>query len=184
MWMNLPNSITCLRILFIPVFLVVLLTPLSADSMAQVYAATILFLLAAATDSLDGYLARSRGQVTNLGKFLDPLADKLLVSAALIALVQLGSAAAWVVWIILGREFAVTGLRAIAAAEGLVVAASGFGKVKTVVQMTAITFLLLKKPLVGWLGVDAGTPLLYLALILTVGSGIDYFWKCRSLFGR
>lgn len=145
----------------------------------QEIVAAIIFILASITDGLDGYIARSRGMVTNLGKFMDPLADKLLVSAALISLVQLGDIPAWVVWVILAREFAVTGLRAVSASEGTVISASKLGKIKTIMQVIAISVLLLHDWPLSLAGIYLGTPLLYLALLITVISGIDYFLKAR-----
>jgi CDP-diacylglycerol--glycerol-3-phosphate 3-phosphatidyltransferase len=181
--MNTPNAITLSRIALTPVFLLVLLwSPGGAPwSPWQDVWAAALFLITAGTDGLDGYIARSRGLVTNLGKILDPLADKLLVSAALIALVGLGQAPAWVVWLILAREFAVTGLRAIAAsASGAVIAASWLGKVKTVTQMAAVLALLLEARLPLMAGVTPGLPLLYLALAMTIWSGADYIYQARD----
>jgi CDP-diacylglycerol--glycerol-3-phosphate 3-phosphatidyltransferase len=122
--MNLPNRITLARIVLVPIFLLILSVKIKYGH----FLAAAVFILAASTDGLDGYLARKRNQVTKLGKFMDPLADKLLVSAALISLVELGKISAWVAFIIIGREFAVTGLRSIAAAEGVVISASRLGK--------------------------------------------------------
>ncbi len=133
--------------------------------------------MAAATDWLDGYYARKYQLVTNLGKFLDPLADKLLVSAAFILLIDLGSAPAWVVIIIISREFAVTGLRLVAAGEGIVLAAGKLGKLKTVLQMVAIIVLLLNNIPFNALAFSVGDILLYAALVITVISGIEYFVK-------
>lgn len=137
------------------------------------------FTLAAATDSLDGYFARRRKQVTILGAFLDPLADKLLVTAALLALVQLGKISAWVSMVIIAREFAVSGLRMVAAAENVVIPASVWGKVKTAAQMTAIVFVIVDQ---GWrVGVvSVGDLLVAVAVLVTVGSGADYFLRARG----
>ena len=126
---------------------------------------------------MEGYLARKNNQVTNFGKIMDPLADKLLVAAALICLVQLGDVPAWIAILILGREFAVTGLRSVAAAEGIVVAASKLGKFKTVTQMIALILLILKADVVAVTGYNIGMIFLYLALFMTLYSGIDYFVK-------
>lgn len=183
--MNLPNILTLIRIIMIPVFMVMLLLKLPGGKTYfpyQDYVAALIFIIAAATDGLDGYIARKRKQVTNLGKFLDPLADKLLVSAALISLVELEVVSAWIVWIILAREFAVTGIRAIAAADGVVISASKLGKLKTLTQVVAISALLLKDWPLSYFGIYLGEPMLYIALILTVISGIDYFVKSRHLF--
>jgi CDP-diacylglycerol--glycerol-3-phosphate 3-phosphatidyltransferase len=142
--------------------------------------AAVIFILAAATDGLDGYIARKRHQVTVLGKFMDPLADKLLVSAALISLVELGEVPAWIAWIILGREFAVTGLRAIASADGVVISASKLGKIKTVTQVISISAILLHDWPFSLIGIPFGQPVLYIALFFTVISGIDYLLKSRK----
>ena len=168
--LNVPNALTMLRILAVPVIVVALLdeTP-NGDALAAA-----VFALAAATDGLDGYIARSRGSVTTFGKLMDPLADKLLVTAALVALVSLDRLAAWVAMVIIAREFAVTGLRAIAAERGLVIAASWLGKVKTVLQIAAVIALIATNPSPWW--VDA---LVYLAVAATVISGADYFFGLR-----
>lgn len=143
--MNLPNALTLLRIFIVPLLVVVLLTKFSEDwiGVPQHIAAVVLFLTAALTDMLDGYLARRRRQVSRLGSLLDPIADKLLISSAFISLVENHLAPAWAVVIIIGREFAVSGLRSIAAAEGWVIAASAAGKFKMVSQVVAITLLLM-----------------------------------------
>lgn len=142
--MNLPNSLTLLRIFIVPLLVVVLLTPFSENWFGwprHIFGVS-LFLGAALTDYLDGHFARSRGQVTRLGQLLDPIADKLLISAALISLVENRLAPAWAVVIIIGREFAVTGLRSIAASEGLVIAASKMGKFKMLVQVMTVALLI------------------------------------------
>ncbi|MGI6449429.1 MAG: CDP-diacylglycerol--glycerol-3-phosphate 3-phosphatidyltransferase [Desulfitobacteriia bacterium] len=183
--MNLPNILTLIRIIMIPVFMVVLLLKFPGGKTYfpyQDFVAALIFIVAAATDGLDGYIARKRRQVTNLGKFLDPLADKLLVSAALICLVELEIAPAWVVWIILAREFAVTGLRAIAATDGVVISASKLGKLKTVSQVIAISALILRDWPLSYFNIYIGQPMLYLALVLTIISGVDYIVKSRHLF--
>ncbi|MDR1961040.1 MAG: CDP-diacylglycerol--glycerol-3-phosphate 3-phosphatidyltransferase [Gracilibacteraceae bacterium] len=181
--MNGPNAITLTRVILTPVFLAALLWRPEGDVLlpGRDFWAAGIFLLASATDGLDGYLARSRGLITNLGKFLDPLADKLLVSAALIGLVQLERAPAWIVWLILAREFAVTGLRAVAADAGLVIAARASGKIKTVSQMAAILVLLLPPAPFTWLGCDPGLLLLYAAAALTLWSGADYIRQVRGV---
>jgi CDP-diacylglycerol---glycerol-3-phosphate 3-phosphatidyltransferase len=140
-------------------------------------AGAILFILASTTDWIDGYIARKYNLVTNLGKFLDPLADKLLVSAALILLVEIGLAPAWIVILIISREFAVTGLRLVAAGEGSVLAASQMGKLKTWIQIIAISLLLLHNWPLAFIGFPLGIIALYLAMIITVYSGYDYFKK-------
>jgi CDP-diacylglycerol--glycerol-3-phosphate 3-phosphatidyltransferase len=141
---NLPNSLTLLRIFIVPLLVVVLLTPFSESwfGLPRHILGVLLFLAAALTDYLDGHFARSRGQVTRLGQLLDPIADKLLISAALISLVENQLAPAWAVVVIIGREFAVTGLRSIAAAEGLVISASKMGKFKMLVQVITVSLLI------------------------------------------
>jgi CDP-diacylglycerol--glycerol-3-phosphate 3-phosphatidyltransferase len=171
----------------IPIFMVILLLKLPGGKTYfayQNFVAAAIFIAAAATDGLDGYIARKFHQVTNLGKFLDPLADKLLVSAALISLVQMHKIYAWIVWVILAREFAVTGLRAIAAADGVVISASKLGKIKTVSQVVAISVILLNDWPFSYLGIYLGKPLIYLALILTIISGVDYIFKARNLLSK
>ncbi|SEP59450.1 CDP-diacylglycerol--glycerol-3-phosphate 3-phosphatidyltransferase [Piscibacillus halophilus] len=183
--MNIPNKITISRIFLIPIFIVLLVVPFNWDTYSigeydlplSHLIAGILFLLASLTDWVDGYYARKYNLVTNLGKFLDPLADKLLVSAALICLVELGLASAWLVIIIISREFAVTGLRLVAAGEGIVLAASQMGKLKTTLQIGAAGFLLLHHFPFSYIGLPIGTIFLYAATLVTVISGVDYFKK-------
>ncbi|GEN57808.1 CDP-diacylglycerol--glycerol-3-phosphate 3-phosphatidyltransferase [Halolactibacillus alkaliphilus] len=185
--MNIPNRITISRILLIPVFILLLTLPLDwgsvsigSNSIPMVHlVSALIFIIASGTDWVDGYYARKYNLVTNLGKFLDPMADKLLVSAAFVLLVELGMAPAWLVIIILSREFAVTGLRLVAAGEGIVLAAGQMGKWKTTFQLVSISFLLLHDFPFSYLdlGFSVGTILLYIALILTVISGLDYFIK-------
>ncbi|HLR66204.1 CDP-diacylglycerol--glycerol-3-phosphate 3-phosphatidyltransferase [Virgibacillus alimentarius] len=183
--MNIPNKITLSRIFLIPIFILLLSIPFewgqwnigNADLPISHFASGLLFIFASSTDWVDGYYARKYNLVTNLGKFLDPLADKLLVSAALILLVELGLAPAWVVIIIISREFAVTGLRLVAAGEGIVLAASKLGKLKTVTQIVAIAALLLHNFPFSYLAFPFDTILLYIALFFTVLSGYDYFAK-------
>jgi CDP-diacylglycerol---glycerol-3-phosphate 3-phosphatidyltransferase len=169
--LNLPNLLTMLRILAVPVIVVALLdeTP-NGDALAGG-----VFALAALTDGLDGYFARSRGAITTFGKLMDPLADKLLITAALVSLVSLDRLAAWVAMVIIAREFAVTGLRAVAAERGVVIEASWLGKVKTALQIAAILALIAWDP--SPLGVDL---LVYLAAAMTVISGADYFFGLRK----
>jgi CDP-diacylglycerol--glycerol-3-phosphate 3-phosphatidyltransferase len=169
--MNLSNGLTVTRVLLIPVFLSVLLTGMPNARMT----AALLFLLAAGTDGLDGYLARKRREVTNFGKLMDPLADKLLISSALIALVQVGDLQGWIAIIIIGREFFVTGLRGVAASEGLVIAAGSLGKIKTITQMAAILWILL-----DWAFAEY---LMYAAVFFTLWSGVDYFIKAWNMGG-
>jgi CDP-diacylglycerol---glycerol-3-phosphate 3-phosphatidyltransferase len=168
---NLPNVLTLLRILAVPVIVVALLgeTP-NGDALAAG-----VFALAALTDGLDGYFARSRDAVTNFGKLMDPIADKLLIAAALVSLVSLDRLAAWVAMVIIAREFAVTVMRAIAAERGIVIAASWMGKVKTVLQIAAVFALIAANPSPAWVDV-----LVYLAVAATVISGADYFFGLRK----
>ena len=168
--LNLPNALTLLRILAVPVVVVALLgeTP-NGDTLAA-----IVFALAAATDGLDGYIARSRESVTTFGKLMDPLADKLLIIGALLSLVSLDRLEAWIAMVIIAREVAVTILRTIAAERGIVIAASWLGKAKTVLQIAAVIALIAANPAPAW--VDA---LVYLAVVATVVSGADYFFGLR-----
>ncbi|RCW70651.1 CDP-diacylglycerol--glycerol-3-phosphate 3-phosphatidyltransferase [Saliterribacillus persicus] len=183
--MNIPNRITLSRIMLIPIFILFLSLPYDwgTVSLGEVsiplthLIATIIFIVASATDWIDGHYARKHNLVTNLGKFLDPMADKLLVSAAFILLVAMDAAAAWIVIIIISREFAVTGLRLVAAGEGLVLAAGSMGKLKTVLQIAAIILLLLQNFPFNFIGIPVDTIVLYLAMIVTVVSGYDYFAK-------
>jgi len=171
--MNLANRLTMLRIFLIPIFMFFLLVRIPYGDII----AAIVFIVAASTDGLDGYIARKRKQITNLGKLLDPLADKMLVTAALITLVDLGKVPAWIAVVILGREFFVTGLRGVAASEGIVIAASKLGKVKTVSQIIALSLLLLNDYIQPLLGFDLGRYALYAAVIFTIWSGYDYIAK-------
>jgi CDP-diacylglycerol--glycerol-3-phosphate 3-phosphatidyltransferase len=179
MLMNVANAITVARIMLIPVFLVLLFSEVPYGE----YVAVAVFVLAAATDKLDGYVARKRKTVTATGIFLDPLADKLLVSAALIALVSLDRLPAWVAMVIIGREFAVTGLRLIAAAQGVCIPADKLGKLKTLSQTVAVLFLLVV-PESFEHGELIGQILIYIAVALTLISGIEYFWNGRELLTR
>ena len=192
--MNLANKLTMLRIFLVPVFLIfIVINEIPYGTIV----ATLIFIIASLTDQLDGYIARSRNQITTFGKFMDPLADKLLVTAALISLVELGLIPSYAAIIIIAREFAVSGLRTIAASEGKVIAASWWGKIKTVTQIIAIVLLLIK---VNIWTVPYLTSLinnnyvmnsffkivpnvfLYLAVIITIISGIDYFIKNKKVF--
>ena len=168
---NVPNVLTVLRILAVPVIVVALLdeTP-DGDVLAAV-----VFALAAVTDKLDGYIARRRDAVTTFGKLMDPLADKLLLVAALIAMVSLDRLAAWIAMVIIARELAVTALRSLAVEKGVVISASWLGKLKTALQVAAIVALIVWDPTP--LAVDL---LVYLAVAVTVISGADYFFGIRS----
>lgn len=154
---------------------------LGAEVSIEHFIGGLIFIVASITDWLDGYIARKYNLITNMGKFLDPLADKLLVSAALIVLIELGTAPSWIVIVIISREFAVTGLRLILAGGGEVVAANQLGKIKTTAQILAIIFLLLNDPVFSLLNIPFGMIMLYVALIFTVWSGADYFYKNRGV---
>jgi CDP-diacylglycerol---glycerol-3-phosphate 3-phosphatidyltransferase len=168
---NLPNALTVLRIFLVPVLVVVLLTRTRTDG--GLLLGVAIFGLAVLTDYLDGYFARRRNQVTRLGTLLDPLADKLLTASAFLSLVEMDAVPAWMVMIILGREFAVTGLRNVAAGRGYLIPASGLGKGKMVAQVVAIVLLLLGRrfEILQLPGLAA----LWLVVILALVSGIDYF---------
>lgn len=191
------NVVTLIRICGVPVFVVLLLSPwpeafqaFPALEYAKPWIATAFFIILAATDSLDGYLARHRNEVTTMGKFMDPLADKLLVCSALISLVELSILPAWVVLIIIGRDFIISGIRLVAASKGVVIAASWYGKAKTVFQMAAIVCFLLKESLAGLFGAAFGQffnvfswIIMGIALVLTIVSLVDYFYHARYLLG-
>ena len=175
--MNLPNKLTVLRVLMIPIFVVFMITPLAEGN--GKYIALALFCVASLTDMLDGMIARKYNLVTNFGKFMDPLADKLLVSSALICMNEQGKLAAWIVIIIIAREFIISGFRIVASDNGIVIAASYWGKVKTVVHMAMIILLI----------VDIQVPavqliteiLVWVGLALTVISLVDYVIKNKQV---
>lgn len=176
--LNLANKITCIRILLVPIFMFFLLN--SKIQPLGTYLSVVIFTIAALTDTVDGYVARNQKQVTVLGKFLDPLADKLLISAALIALVELKQLSSYVAIVIIAREFAVSGLRLMAAAENKIIAASLLGKVKTVVQVAAVIAVVLNLPVyIG--GKSLGWVLMAAAIVLTIISGIDYFARAKEV---
>jgi CDP-diacylglycerol---glycerol-3-phosphate 3-phosphatidyltransferase len=174
---NLPNALTISRIFLAPLLVVLLLT--GGRSSRETWA-FVVFVAASLTDYLDGYLARKRFQVTTLGKLLDPIADKLLVSAAFISLVQMGIAPAWMVVIVIGREFAVTGLRSIASAEGFTIAASRLGKYKMATQVACASFLILGGHYPGTFLYKTGRALLWLVVFLAIVSMIQYFRRFWS----
>jgi CDP-diacylglycerol--glycerol-3-phosphate 3-phosphatidyltransferase len=187
-FLNTPNAITLVRIAMIPVFLWFTYYESRVDS----FIACIVYAVTSATDFLDGWLARRKNLVTVIGKFLDPLADKLIVMAALVMLVHLGRVAAWVVIVIMAREFTVTGLRTIAMSEGIVIAAGQEGKQKTAFQLAGISFLLLHYtyPVDAWLftfvldGNRVGTWLLYISMFFSVWSAWNYFRGfIRAVYG-
>ncbi len=169
--------LTGLRIAAVPVLVLLLMSPGKVAS----FLGGIIFALAGATDFLDGFLARRYRIVSRVGKFLDPLADKLLVSAALIMLIPLGRVPAWMAFLIVGREMAVTGLRGLAAAEGIILAPDRWGKTKTLLQMAALTGLILHYPVGGFDFHRWGMVLLWLALVITLASGVWYF---QAFFGQ
>lgn len=195
---TISNIITLVRICLVPVFVVALITPwptwfsiAGVSSTTKSLIAALIFILISCTDWLDGYLARSRGEVTNFGKFMDPLADKILVCAALLALVELRVLPSWPVLIILAREFIVSGIRMVAADKGVVIAASWYGKAKTVTQIIAIVLFIVKDSI---LPVTSPNPfdnplyvlswlVMVVALALTIISMMDYFAKARHLLG-
>ncbi len=188
--LNLPNILTLLRIAVIPVLVVLLLE----ESKTRGFIAAACFSLASITDWLDGYLARRMGIVTTFGKFLDPIADKLIVMAALIMILPFGWVPAWIVLIILGREIIITGLRGIASTEGIVIAASELGKFKTIFQIVAIIGLLLHYDYHWFFGLqnsyftvnmhNVGMFYLWIATILTIWSGVDYLVKFMKVLTR
>ena len=181
--LNLPNAITGGRFLLSAALMIFLMFPQSTGVAAAAWSA---FIAAAVTDWADGYLARRYRSVTVLGKLMDPLADKVLVTTALVMLIPLGRIPAWLVLMILVRELVITGLRGVASSRGIVVAASGLGKWKSVIQYVGLGFLIFPAGLLPfipeWLILKTGLCIMYAALILTIWSGIDYFYKLRRIF--
>lgn len=175
--MNLPNKLTIFRVILIPFFVFFMLAPYFPDN--GKYIAVAIFIIASLTDMLDGKIARKYNLVTNFGKFMDPLADKLLVCSAMICLVATGQLASWIVIIIISREFIISGFRLIAADNGIVIAASYWGKFKTVFQMLMIIVLILD--IQNTVFQVFGVILTYVALILTVVSLIDYIVKNKQV---
>ena len=174
--MNIANKITIFRVFLVPVFMVVLYSNLEYST----YIAAIIFTIASLTDTLDGYLARSRNLVTNFGKFADPLADKILVAAALISLVGMNRIPAWVVVVIIAREFTITGFRVIAASEGVTLAASPLGNCLKFSQLTAIILLLINNFPFRVLNIPMDIIMLYISLFFTVVSGVDYLYRNKD----
>ncbi len=170
--MNLPNKLTVLRVILIPFFVVALMAQGGTNETLRI-AAAVIFIVASLTDLLDGKIARKYNLVTNFGKFMDPLADKLLVCSALICFIELGQVPAWMVIIIISREFIISGFRLVASDNGVVIAASYWGKFKTTFQMIAIVLLIFNIP-----ALSVVTQIfLWIALILTVVSLVDYLVK-------
>jgi len=183
--MNLPNKLTLFRVLLIPVFVVILIfyRELGIELYTAKYIAVAVFVLASCTDAVDGYIARKYNMITNFGKFMDPLADKLLVTSAMISMIGLPSNVimpSWVVVIVIAREFIITGFRLVAAEKKIVIAAGFWGKIKTVTQMVMITVVLLDFG--GSFFYRAGTILIWLSVIFTVISAVDYIIKNLDVF--
>jgi CDP-diacylglycerol---glycerol-3-phosphate 3-phosphatidyltransferase len=184
--MNLPNALTLGRIFLVPLLVVVLLTKFEGRMIFGIPESIVgaaIFGLASLTDWLDGYLARRRKQITALGQLMDPLADKLLITAALVSLVQLGAAQGWMVAVILGREFAITVLRSIAHARGIIIAASPLGKFKMVAEVTAILALILGRDHLREIFI-LGTVALWVAMITAVASAMDYYRRFNHVLAR
>lgn len=183
--MNLPNALTLVRMFLVPLFVVVLLTEFDGPRIVGVskeLLGAVIFAIASATDWLDGYLARRHAQVTWFGQVMDPIADKLLTSAAFISLIQLDLAPAWIIAVIIGRELAITGLRSLAHTRGLMIAASPLGKGKMASQVTAILLLLLGAGPVPWMA-PLGAVALWVVLGLAVISAVDYYRRFQQLAG-
>ncbi len=179
MKMNLPNRLTLLRVILIPFFIVFYMTELIPQPYGR-YVALVIFILASYTDHLDGKIARSRNIVTNFGKFMDPLADKLLVCSACICFIEKGKIAAWIVIIMIAREFIISGFRLLAATNGVVIAAGIWGKIKTVVQMCMIIAILIDLPYFWFYIIEQ--VLIYASMALSVFSVTDYIIKNIGVF--
>lgn len=173
--MNLPNKLTVARFIAVPIFIVVFM-------LGYHYISAIIFIVASFTDYLDGKIARKYNLVTNFGKIMDPLADKILVISALVCLVDLGQVAAWMLIVILAREFTVTGLRTVAAAQGIVIAAGMTGKIKTVLQMIAVPLLIIQNWPFSLVGIPMADIMLWASVIMTIVSGVEYVFKNRQVF--
>ncbi len=179
MW-NIPNSLTVFRIVLVPILVAVLLTEIPGRE----FWGLAIFLVASITDLFDGIIARRTGTITVTGALLDPIADKLLISAAFISLVELDLAPAWMVTCIVGRELAVTALRMIALERGLPIAANRWGKAKMLAQVVAVSILIVGKKLLGSWGLAVGQIALWVALVLTLVSMAVYFWQNRSVLAE
>lgn len=180
--MNTPNKLTILRIILVPVFMASMLA--ISKNTAFVTVSLVIFIIASLTDTLDGYLARKNNLITNFGKLMDPLADKMLTTAAYLGLLSMGRASAWAVMLILAREFFVSGIRLVAAGNGTVIAASMWGKVKTVFQMISIivAFLVMYPVCPEETGILITQILVWLSAVITIISGVDYLMKNKSVF--
>ncbi|WP_250228043.1 CDP-diacylglycerol--glycerol-3-phosphate 3-phosphatidyltransferase [Anaeropeptidivorans aminofermentans] len=176
--MNLPNKLTVLRVCLIPVFLFFLLASPMGEPISR-YVALSIFIIASSTDALDGYIARKYNLITNFGKFMDPLADKLLVCSAMIAMIEMGDIPSLAVIVIIAREFIITGFRLVASDEGIVIAASMWGKIKTITQMIMVIYLLLG--LKGDLALSIGNILIMASVFFTVLSAVDYIYKNKAV---
>ncbi|MBF0710146.1 MULTISPECIES: CDP-diacylglycerol--glycerol-3-phosphate 3-phosphatidyltransferase [unclassified Gemella] len=189
---NLPNKITLIRTILIPLFIFFLLFEIPGNISIlygknisyNVFLATLIFILASITDFFDGYLARKYNLVSNMGKFLDPLADKLLVGSAFIVMIELDLISSWMVVCVIAREFAVTGLRMLAIEQGEVIAAGFLGKLKTVAQIIAIILILLGNPLFNFYNFPFDQILLWISIILTILSGIEYFKNATHIIKK
>lgn len=189
--MNIPNRITLFRTLLIPVFIFFLLFNIGDANIKilggraislNILIAAIIFMFAAITDFIDGYLARKYNLITNMGKFLDPLADKLLVGSAFIVMVELAMIPSWMVVVVIAREFAVTGLRLLAVEKGEVIPAGVLGKLKTIFQLVAVTLILLGNPIFEMWNIPLDNITLWISVILTLASGIEYFKNSLHVF--
>lgn len=175
--MNLPNKLTIFRICLVPFFVFFLFSNLKYGQ----YIAVSIFILASLTDTLDGHIARSRNLITTFGKFMDPLADKILVSAAFISLVELGKVPSWIVIIVISRELAITGFRTVAVSEGVTIAADKWGKMKTVTQLIAVIALLLNNYPFSLINFPFDKIMLYISVVFTIISGVNYIYVNRKV---
>jgi CDP-diacylglycerol--glycerol-3-phosphate 3-phosphatidyltransferase len=175
--MNLPNKLTIFRICLVPFFVFFLFSNLKYGQ----YIAVSIFILASLTDTLDGHIARSRNLITTFGKFMDPLADKILVSAAFISLVELGKVPSWIVIIVISRELAITGFRTVAVSEGVTIAADKWGKMKTVTQLIAVIALLLNNYPFSLINFSFDKIMLYISVVFTIISGVNYIYVNRKV---